>query len=95
MKRPLTADGFDDAIIGIGERCGQTPLVVYSVEKAIGILMNQGMNYEEAQEYFDFNVLGSWMGEGTPMWVGEADIDTVTEYFEDWEDEDAGDSEAQ
>ena len=86
--RPLTADGFDDAIIGIGERCGKDPLVVYSVEKCLEILRSQGMDETEAQEYFNFNVLGSWAGEGTPMWMWEADIDTITEYFADWKDED-------
>ena len=30
------------------------------------ILVKQGCTYEEAVEYFDFNTLGSWMGEGTP-----------------------------
>ena len=27
------------------------------------------MNEEEAEEYFEFNILGSWMGEGTPIFV--------------------------
>ena len=31
----LTADGLDEAIIGIGRRCGQPDVVVYSIPKAI------------------------------------------------------------
>jgi len=26
---------------------------------------------EEAQEYFDFNVSGAYMGEKTPLWVDD------------------------
>jgi len=64
----LTADGYDDAIIGIGSRCGQPDLIVYDVEKVIEILM-QDMSEEEAREYFDFNIGGSWVGDGTPIWL--------------------------
>lgn len=51
----LSADGFDDALIGVsGEK------FVYSRVKCIEILMDRdGMSYEEASEYFDFNVEGS------------------------------------
>jgi len=61
----LSADGFDDAIIGIsGEK------IVYSISKCIDILMTRDdMTYEEAEEYFVFNVEGAYMGEQTPIWV--------------------------
>ena len=66
----MTADGFDDAIIGIGSRCGQPDLLVYDIDTALDILMDRdGMSYEEAQEYFSFNVEGAWVGEGTPIWL--------------------------
>ena len=66
----MTADGFDDAIIGIGSRCGQPDLLVYDVDTALDILMDlDGMDYEQAQEYFSFNVEGAWVGEGTPIWL--------------------------
>lgn len=29
------------------------------------------MSYDEALEYFEFNVLGAYMGEKTPIWVEE------------------------
>jgi len=64
----LTADGYDDAMIGIGSRCGQPDLIVYDVETVIEILM-QDMSEEEAREFFDFNIGGSWVGEGTPIWL--------------------------
>jgi hypothetical protein len=27
------------------------------------------MTYEEAMEYFDYNILGAWMGEYTPVYI--------------------------
>jgi len=66
----LTADGFDDALIGIGERINLDSVAVYDVDKCIDILMSRdGMSREEAVEFFDFNVKGSWVGEKTPIWV--------------------------
>ena len=75
----MTADGFDDAIIGIGSRCGQPDLIVYDVDKCLDILVDgDGMSYEEAQEYFSFNVEGAWVGEGTPIWLHRLDGPELT-----------------
>ena len=60
----LKADGFDGAILGLGRRCSQPDLLVYDVDKCIDILMKDGMTDEEAMEYFEFNVVGAWMGAG-------------------------------
>lgn len=65
----LKADGFDDAILGLGRRCGQPDLLVYDVDKCVDILMKDGMTNEEAIEYFEFNVVGARMGEGTPIFL--------------------------
>ena len=65
----LTADGFDDAILGVGYRCSQEPLVINDRGKCLKILMGQGMDCEEANDYFCFNVEGAWMGEGTPIFL--------------------------
>lgn len=74
-EEPLVADGFDDAIIGVARRCGQPDLVAYSVAKALEILMLDGATYADAVDYFEFNVVGAWHGEGTPIWVYEGGID--------------------
>ena len=64
----LFADGWDDCIIGVGTRCGQTPILVYDTDKIIQRLMDEdGMSWSEASEYFSFNIEGAWMGEGTPI----------------------------
>ncbi len=65
----LLADGFEEAYIGNIERCGMLPVACYDVEKCLEILMNQGMDREEAEEFFNFNVLGSYVGPRTPYFL--------------------------
>lgn len=64
----LKADGFDDAVIGIDT---QTMRLIYSVTRCVEILVVDGMDVEEAIEYFDFNVRGSYVGEKTPIWCDD------------------------
>lgn len=60
----LKADGFDEAIIGVDKTQMR---LIYSVSKCIKILCRD-MSEEDAIEYFNFNVNGSYMGEKTPIW---------------------------
>ena len=64
----LTADGFDHAIIGVDERDMR---IIYSKHKMIVTLMEEGMSDWEAEEYFDFNIAGAYMGEKTPIYMEE------------------------
>lgn len=59
-------DGFDSAIIGVAQRCGEEGLVVYDREAMISVLMKCG-NREDAEEYLQHNVAGAWIGPLTPM----------------------------
>ncbi len=62
----LIADGFDEAIIGITA----DGIVAYSYEKCIEVLMNDhGMEPYVAIEYFEFNTLGAYVGEKTPIFI--------------------------
>jgi hypothetical protein len=62
----LTADGFDKAMLGITK----DNIAVYSVSKAIHILIDRdGMDYEEALEFLEFNTIHTYVGEQTPIWV--------------------------
>lgn len=79
----LTADGFDEAIIGIAERCGSQALVVYDAEKCIEILQRGGMDYDEAFEFFQFNTLGAWVGDGTPLFLWRPDPELSAASFTD------------
>lgn len=62
----LIADGFDDAIIGIDDA---NIRVVYDVFKIISILIQDGMSTDEAFEYYEYNILGAYVGEKTPLFV--------------------------
>jgi hypothetical protein len=66
----LICDGFDDAIIGIAERINLNSVIVYDVAKIISILIDRyGMTYDEAEEYYNYNILGAWLGDNTPIYV--------------------------
>jgi hypothetical protein len=73
----ILLDGLEDAIIGIGGRMNMETVAVYDIDKIIGLLMKQinseDMTYEECEqhavEYFEYNVLGLWAGDGTPILV--------------------------
>ena len=64
----LMATGFEEALIGFGYQFNKT-LAVYDRDKCINILIATGMDYEEAVEYFEFNVVGSYVGETTPVFI--------------------------
>ncbi len=60
----LKADGFDEAIIGVEEN---EMKLIYSVSKCLAIL-ERSMTFEDAIEYFTYNVSGAYAGEKTPIW---------------------------
>lgn len=84
MATPLKADGFDSAFLGVGTRCcGSPDVLVYDYDESIHLLMTRdGMTKEEAMEYLDFNVLGAWMGDGTPMFVKRCSMTEALDYLE-------------
>ena len=62
------ADGFDDSILGYDTK-GR---VIYSVNSILDTLVNRdGMDYDEAQEYFGFNIECAYVGEYTPIYMHE------------------------
>lgn len=66
----LFLEGFDAAIIGVGRRCGQPDIVAYDVDKIIAILMkDHGMSEEDANEFYEFNIAGAWVGDETPVFI--------------------------
>ena len=66
----LLMDGLDDAIIGVSQRINEPMLSVYSWEKIIEILIKRDdMDFEDAVEFIEFNILGAWVGEKTPIIV--------------------------
>lgn len=67
-EKMLVVDGHDDAILGIASRFGMDDVVAYDYEKVIAELAKD-MSRDEAEEFFQFNILGAWCGEGTPLFV--------------------------
>ncbi len=63
----LTADGFDDALVGC--TYGANVVAVYDINKMVEILMNEGIDYEDAVEFLDYNVVGTHLGDKTPLYV--------------------------
>jgi hypothetical protein len=73
----LKIDGFDDAIIGpamIWRGHDLCNVLVYDAEKIREILMKRDdMSFEDAREYIEFNIEGSYMGSSTPVLVWTQD----------------------
>ena len=67
----LSEEEFDEAIIGVSERIGGEPVVAYDTTKLVEVL-SRTMSVDEAYEYFEFNILGAYVGERTPMFVTTA-----------------------
>ena len=80
----LVADGFDDAFIGIARIFNSPPIACYDTEKCLQVLMKRDrMTYEEAQEFFEFNVIGAYVGEQTPVFVVVGNLKDAVEGLED------------
>ncbi len=67
----LMEEEFDDAIIGVAERIGDEPVVAYDTTKIVEIL-SRSMSVDEAYEFFEFNILGAYVGDKTPLFITTA-----------------------
>jgi hypothetical protein len=73
----LKLDGYDEAILGqatVWQRQGagaeRVDTLIYSGPKIIDILMTRdGMEEDDAYEFFSFNIEGAYMGPDTPIIV--------------------------
>mgnify|MGYP003629527314 FL=1 len=60
------ADGFDEAVIGIEI---SSMRLVYSVRMVIDIMMDRdGMDEQEAIDWYEYNMQSTWVGDTTPIW---------------------------
>lgn len=60
------ADGYEEAIIGVQE---PSMKVVYDEDKCIEILVSDGMDIDDAREYFEYNTKGAFIGDRTPIFI--------------------------
>lgn len=73
MEKALLATGFEDALIGIGQQFNQE-LAIYDYDKCVKILMNRdGMSYYDANDFMEYNVIGAYVGPGTPVFLEKDD----------------------
>jgi len=65
----LFADGHDHAFVGVAF-INHTAIAVYDQERTIqGIKEGAGVDLEDAEEFFDFNIAGAHVGERTPAFL--------------------------
>lgn len=68
-EKILLADGLENAFLGIGRQFHH-PVAIYSYKKVIKILMrDHKMDREMAEEYFDYNIAGAFVGDQTPVFL--------------------------
>jgi hypothetical protein len=80
----IKADGFDDCLIGLGFRFGDRGTLIYDQKKVIKKLMQDSkMTEEEAFEYYEFNIIGAYVGENMPIFVSNFTMDEIQEMIEE------------
>lgn len=66
----LIMDHFDDCIIGVVKGIDNENKVCYSYQKVIHKLMREDeMEEIDAIEYFEYNMMGAYVGETTPCFL--------------------------
>tara|TARA_R110002096_G_scaffold408833_1_gene608075 strand:+ start:873 stop:1121 length:249 start_codon:yes stop_codon:yes gene_type:complete len=74
--------GFEDAFIGVSSRFGSSePVATYDRDACIEILMRDGGSREAAVDHFEYNVAGSWVGEGTPIFLERLTLKEAEERY--------------
>jgi len=71
-EKPLFADGFDYAIIGVGDSMypQYNSRIVYDYNMCEEVLqIRDGMTREEANEFMEYNVTGAYVGPLGPIFL--------------------------
>ena len=71
-KGIMLADGLDEALIGVCYCFGtEGPLALYDMDKIVEVLQKgeAGMSEDEAQEWLEYNIIGAYMGDKTPVYA--------------------------
>lgn len=82
-------DGLEAAIIGIGLRDGNA-VAIYDYNAMVMALISQGDGWtlDDALEWIEYNVIGGYVGSGTPLvtkvrdpWAEDDDEDNADLYY--------------
>lgn len=66
----LLADGLEDAFVGYTVNFHHAHVAVYDYDKCVQVLVNRdGMTWEEAEEFLEFNTLSAYVGDNGPLFV--------------------------
>lgn len=61
--------------VGVVLRYGQPPIACYDLARVLAHYVASGMTEEEAEEFFQYNTLGTWAKESTPCFLRQPDTD--------------------
>jgi hypothetical protein len=67
----MSEPDYDEAIIGVVEKAGGESVIAYDTQIILSIL-ERSMPIEDAQEFFEYNILGAYMGDKTPVYITRA-----------------------
>lgn len=66
----IVLDGFNDCILGRIQQAGSDLKVIYSIKCILSKLMERdGMSYDEAYEFYEYNILGLHGQESFPAFL--------------------------
>ena len=72
----LTADGFDEAILGVIRCKGREDVACYDYGRCVAILIKRDkLSAEDACEHMEFNVVDAFVGDGTPAFLMQVPSD--------------------
>ena len=71
-EEAIIYDNLEEALVGIGHRFGMQGIAIYDLDKVFKELekmLGPECSQEDVIEYFDYNVMGTWAGEYTPIFI--------------------------
>ena len=80
----ITADGFETAFVAVGFRYNGNDIAVYDYDLCIDVLIQRDeMSLQEAYEFMDYNVVGSYVGEQTPLFIRTKTYEEMLDEYSD------------
>jgi len=80
----ITADGFETAFVAVGFRYNGNDIAVYDYDLCIDVLIQRDeMSLQEAYEFMDYNVVGSYVGEETPLFIRTKTYEEMLDEYEE------------
>lgn len=70
VEEAWTADGLDEAIIGIVDMPGSQPVILYDKDLCVAAIMrSHGCDADTATEHLEFNTFGAYIGPTGPAYA--------------------------